>query len=83
MHYEFSSGLLEKVLGPVFGMLTNKHGGRLRPPRRTGLRRTMSDQIHVEVVYALRTGKRWSRAVAGRRHVREAVERSGLLAEFP
>lgn len=23
MHYEFSSGLLEKVLGPVFGMLTN------------------------------------------------------------
>jgi ribosome-associated toxin RatA of RatAB toxin-antitoxin module len=23
MHYEFSSSLLEKVLGPVFGMLTN------------------------------------------------------------
>jgi ribosome-associated toxin RatA of RatAB toxin-antitoxin module len=23
MHYEFASGLLEKVLGPVFGMLTN------------------------------------------------------------
>jgi ribosome-associated toxin RatA of RatAB toxin-antitoxin module len=23
MHYEFSSALLEKVLGPVFGMLTN------------------------------------------------------------
>lgn len=23
MHYEFSSGLLEKVLGPVFGVVTN------------------------------------------------------------
>jgi ribosome-associated toxin RatA of RatAB toxin-antitoxin module len=23
LHYEFSSGLLEKVLGPVFGMVTN------------------------------------------------------------
>jgi ribosome-associated toxin RatA of RatAB toxin-antitoxin module len=23
IHYEFSSGLLEKVLGPVFGMITN------------------------------------------------------------
>jgi len=23
IHYEFASGLLEKVLGPVFGMLTN------------------------------------------------------------
>lgn len=23
LHYEFSSGLLEKILGPVFGMVTN------------------------------------------------------------
>jgi putative ubiquitin-RnfH superfamily antitoxin RatB of RatAB toxin-antitoxin module len=44
----------------------------------------MSEQIHVEVVYALQNRqKSVSVQLAAGATVRDAVERSGLIAEFP
>ena len=44
----------------------------------------MSEQIHVEVVYALQNRqKSVSVQLAAGTTVRDAVERSGLIAEFP
>ena len=44
----------------------------------------MSDQIHIEVVYALHDRQKSVMvALPSGASVREAVERSGLLAEFP
>ncbi len=44
----------------------------------------MSEQIHVEVVYALRDRQKVVTVpLPAGASVREAVERSGLLAEFP
>jgi hypothetical protein len=44
----------------------------------------MSEQIHIEVVYALQNRqKAVSVQLSQGASVREAVERSGLLAEFP
>jgi len=44
----------------------------------------MSDQVHIEVVYALQGRQKVvTLALPGGTTVREAIERSGVLAEFP
>jgi ribosome-associated toxin RatA of RatAB toxin-antitoxin module len=37
LHYEFSSKLFEKVIGPVFSHIANTFVDAFRAPRRTGL----------------------------------------------
>jgi putative ubiquitin-RnfH superfamily antitoxin RatB of RatAB toxin-antitoxin module len=83
LHYEFSSRLIEKAVGPVFSHIANTFvDSFVKRAARSIPRAEMSDSINVDVCYAL-PGRPGDRIFAARRQHRNVPSRHRPLQKHP